>query len=400
LGSATAWQLARRGAGGIAVLDLDLAGTYSSSELNAGGCRATWWQPINVELAWHSMQFYRSIAERIQFFRRGYLFLHSALRWRVAQEKKSLYEALKIPVEYLERGEISSRIPEFENLKGIAGATFSPEDGLLDPHLLRDYYREEAKALGVRFLDNFYVQGMETAGGRVEAVRTLHRQPGEALGEEVLQQILTTHRVAPGREWQEEVFRPKLVVNCTGAWLPVTSRYYGRPSPVRPVRRQISLFSSHEEDFSGRGMIVDSSGLYFHPEGAHSGLVLAGYSNRDEPPGYSFRYDGEKFFDRKIWLRLYRRGARRHFAAIHHVRGWAGLYAVGPDKTGILWRVKGFDNLYELGAATGRGVMQSYALGRLAAELIHRGDFETMDASVLTGERFETGHLLLETLDI
>ena len=89
-------------------------------------------------------------------------------------------------------------------------------------------------------------------------------------------------------------------------------------------------------------MIVDSSGLYFHPEGSHSGLVLAGYSNRDEKPGYSFRYDGEKFFDRKIWLRLYRRGGRRHFDAIHHVRGWAGLYAVGPDKSAVLGRAEGF----------------------------------------------------------
>ena len=36
IGSSTAWALARRGVSNIVVVDLDLAGVYASSELNAG----------------------------------------------------------------------------------------------------------------------------------------------------------------------------------------------------------------------------------------------------------------------------------------------------------------------------------------------------------------------------
>src|SRR5262249_1032971 len=154
-----------------------------------------------------------------------------------------------------------------------------------------------------------------------------------------LHKILTTHTSPEDSHWKTEVFHPKIIINCTGAWLPITSQLYGEPSPVKPVRRQISLFSSHEEDFSDHGMIVDASGLYMHPEGSHSSLILAGYSNRDEKPGYNFAYDGEPFFDKRIWLRLYRRGNRKHFEAIKHVRGWAGLYEVSPDRSAILWKV-------------------------------------------------------------
>ncbi len=400
LGSATAWHLARMGEKAITVIDLDLAGTFSSSELNAGGARATWWHPVNVDLSWLSIKFYETIADEIQFFQKGYLFLHNSTKWKIALQKKEIYQSRGIPVDYLKPSELSSFIPEFENLKGIAGGTFSPKDGLLDPHLLREYYRNHAKELGAQFLDHTYVQQVEQKSNKIESVHTLHYEGTSSLGEEKFEKILTTHQIDDLQNWKELIFQPKIVINCTGAWLPITSKLYQRPLPIQPVRRQISLFSSHEEDFSGKGMIVDSSGLYMHPEGSHTGLVLAGYSNRDEKPGYSFKYDGEPFFDRKIWLRLYRRGNRQHFAAIKHVRGWSGLYAVGPDKTGILWRVEGIDNLYELGAATGRGVMQSYALGLLLAELMIKGRFETFDGSVLSAKRFQTGKLANEVLDI
>ena len=37
IGTSIAWALASRGVDGIVVVDLDLAGVYASSELNAGG---------------------------------------------------------------------------------------------------------------------------------------------------------------------------------------------------------------------------------------------------------------------------------------------------------------------------------------------------------------------------
>ncbi len=396
LGSALAWQLARKQAGSILVIDPDLAGSYSSSERNAGGARATWWHPLNAELAWLSLQFFESIAEEIQFFQRGYLFLYSARRWKIAQRKRELYQRLGIPVEYLSPEEAHPRLKEFENWKGIAGATFSPKDGLLDPHLLKEWYRSKAKEAGVHFQDRSYLSGVICQGrlAREVQVRLRERPPGES----ELESLLTEHRL--DAEWREERLYPKILVNCTGAWLKLSSGHYGQPLPIEPVRRQIALFSSQAEDLSGRGMVVDSSGLYFHPEGSHSGLILAGYSNRDEKPGYSFRYDGEKFFDRKIWLRLYRRGGRRHFDAIHHVRGWAGLYAVGPDKSAVLGEAEGLDNVYELGAATGRGVMQSYALSLALAELITEGRFSSFDAAALSPSRFKRGALVREDLDI
>jgi len=398
LGSATAWHLAQAGAEEVTVLDPDLAGTYSSSELNAGGARATWWQGINMELARDSLRFYRKIAAEIQFVPKGYLFLYPRSKWVVALSKQKEYEAKGIPVNYLETADLKARLPEFPNLKGVAGATHSPEDGLLDPHLLREFYRVGAKAKGVKFLDRHFFTAVEVHGDRVDAVETRHWKE-KILPEAVLHTLLTEHRLS-GDHWRPRKWRPQIVINCTGAWMGPTSSRYGRSAPVRALRRQIALFESHEEDFSDRGMIVDSSGLYFHAEGREGGRILAGYSNRDEAAGFRFHYDGDRFFDRKIWLRLYRRGGRRHFGALKHLRGWAGLYGVGPDQTALLGPVSGLSNLFELGAATGRGVMQSFALGRAMAERVLHGRFLSLDATPLDPIRFERGDLLPERLDI
>lgn len=399
LGSAIAWQLAEQGVTSITVLDLDLSGTYSSSELNAGGARATWWNPINVELAASSLKFFRNIAEEIQFFQKGYLFLYPPSKWKVACQTQKLYEKHHLGVNYLTPEQIAQQLPEFKNLKGVAGATFSPQDGLLDPHLLKEYYQQGAKAKGVRFLDRHFVTHLVAGSGKIQKVRCAFWET-PPLPESHLLEILTRHHLPEAEKWKGREFFPQTVINCTGAWLPITSQLYQRPLPLRPLRRQISLFSSQEEDFTDRGMIVDASGLYFHAEGSHTGLILGGYSNRDEKPGYRFHYDGEKFFDRKIWLRLYRRGGREAFAALKHVRGWAGLYAVGPDNTAVLGGVPGFNNLFELGGATGRGVMQSYALSRGLAELITTGRFQSLDLSPLDSKRFSQNKYQMEHLDI
>ena len=55
MGSSLAMHLAQRGGGRIGVVDLDLEGTVSSSELNAGGVRATWNQPIKHLCAKHGL---------------------------------------------------------------------------------------------------------------------------------------------------------------------------------------------------------------------------------------------------------------------------------------------------------------------------------------------------------
>jgi len=401
VGSSIAWALASRGVGGVRVVDLDLSGLYASSELNAGGARATWWQPVNIESCAQTLQFFRAHDTEFGFRETGYLWLYDDERlFAQALQKRAVQNSFGLDVEALEAGEIHQRAPLIDRaLDELVGATFSPRDGLVNPNAVRSWYRKQAEALGVEFWNHHYVTGVETtriAGAaevlrRVAAVDVVEVAHGHrGIDERVLRNILTTHHVAPDGASGSFRIECENVVNCLGAWSPIFSAKVGVTDATEPVRRQISLVDVHAEDCAegvelhSLGMIVDASGLYLHGEGAH---VLAGYSTPDEVAGFDFGYDGQPFFEDEIWPRLAHRASS--FERCGHVRGWAGLYAVTPDCSGIADRVEGFANLFEAHSFTGRGVMQSFSVGQAMAALIATGRYEGVDLSPLSRSRFE-----------
>jgi sarcosine oxidase subunit beta len=115
VGTALAWALAERGVRGVCVLDLDLSGVYASSELNAGGVRATWWQPVNIETCRETLDFFRAHAEQFGFQERGYLWLYEdAALYAQAREKRGLQNQAGLGVELLEPADVAARFPLLE----------------------------------------------------------------------------------------------------------------------------------------------------------------------------------------------------------------------------------------------------------------------------------------------
>jgi sarcosine oxidase subunit beta len=400
IGTSIACALTQRGVRDVRVIDLDLAGIYAASELNAGGARATWWQPVNIETCKATLGFFREHAQELGFRAAGYLWLYDDRElWRRALAKRSLQNRYGLGVEALEPGELARRVPLLDRAQGeLVGATWSPYDGLVNPNAVRQWYRASAEAGGARFLNRHYAAGVVTArvagaGGslrRVQAVEVVEvARHGVLEDATCLREILVTHRVPAAQQVGETRIECETIVNCLGAWSPVFAAKIGIADASEPVRRQISLCDVHREDVApgveldSLGMIVDASGLYFHPEGGH---VLAGYSIPSESPGFDFDYDGDAFFETEIWPRLAHRASS--FERCAHLRGWAGLYAVTPDRSGIAGRVDGFANLFEAHSFTGRGVMQSWAVGQAMAELIAEGRYGALDLSPLTRRRF------------
>jgi sarcosine oxidase subunit beta len=388
-------HLAKLGVSGIRVIDFDLEGSLSSSELNAGGVRATWTQPLNVRMSQLTIDYLAQHASEVGYRACGYLWLHSPERMELALRARERQVALGWPVEAWDTAELRRRVPFIDKTGDVAGAVFAPRDGLVNPNLLKNHFRSRARENGVVFDDRTMLR---SAGHESGFVRCVAERFEQVMSHETKVEILAHE---PGIAERRPVeYRAKKVVNCAGPWAAPVARALGYSCPSKAVRRQISIFDSREVDLTPYGMIVDTSGVYFHSEATNG---LAGFATPSEPEGYSYAYDSDTFFNEIIWPALYERATG--FERLKHLTGWAGLYEVSPDECAILGPVTSGEAgrrgaIFEAHSFSGHGVMHSHAAGLLLAERIVHGSYRTIDVTELSGARFETGKLLGETLVI
>jgi glycine/D-amino acid oxidase-like deaminating enzyme len=379
-----AYSLALKGQKNIHVFDPDLNGVLSSSERNAGGVRHLWQQPVNQELSKISISFYESIAEQIGFNQNGYLWLFSEDKKHFGENAYTTAKNNQLQYEKLSPSEIQKKYPFLDKLEGVSFGLLGNKDGILNSNSLKTYYRDEAKKRGVQFHDKSIVSNPSQKQDHTEF--TVSKVNSEEAAHNYLE---SNSLMAQSTEHHS----CKNLVLCCGAWIKLFPSQLNSPNIVKPIRRQMCSFKADDFDMSPYGMVVDTSGVYFHPEGKN---ILAGIVLKEEPAGFNFQYDNS-FFENSIWPALYERSS--YFEKLKHLTGWAGLYSYTPDITGILGKVS--ESIYEAHSFTGHGVMQSYAVGLLMSELVTEGKFQTLDAKVLSQSRFHSqSQWLTENLHI
>jgi len=406
IGSSVAMHLAKMGMQKIRVIDLDLEGALSSSELNAGGVRATWVQPINIEMSKQSIDYFAEMATQVGYRPCGYLWLNSEQKMKAALQARERQLSHGWPVEVWDLAELKRRVPFIDKTDAIAGCIYGPRDGLINPNLLKNHFRNEARALGVVFDDRTWLQEVtfsQEAGQRIHAKAARFET---ALSHETKLEVVSSSSSSGSDSsgilgTKPIEYQAHSIVNCAGPWAAKVASLLGYQCPTYPVRRQVCIFDCRDVDLTSYGMIVDVSGVYFHAEATNG---LAGFANPSEPRGINYDYDGEGFFTEIIWPALYERSTR--FERLKHVTGWAGLYDVSPDECAVIGEVdyggvKGNQGIFEAHSFSGHGVMHSYSAGRALAEKIIKGRYESLeDVDLLSGSRFEKGKPIYENLVI
>jgi sarcosine oxidase subunit beta len=369
VGASIAWHLARAGCRDVLVLERETHQGLGSTGKSMGGVRAQFATEVNVRLSLYSIPFYARFEEETAYpagYRpHGYLLLATsvsqldALRASHARQRAlGLSQAVVLDAEDVRRMVPPLRVDD------IAGATFCPTDGFVDPYSVMNGFTRAALDLGVRLRKRTHVVAIDVEDGRVSGVRT------------------TRGDIAT-----------RCVVLAAGAWAAPLARTAGVDLPVTPRRRMLVP----SEPFPGLPercpMVIDlGTGFHFRPEGR--GLLLA-WEDPDEPPC------GEPVFDRGFVEKLLEKAVQRVPAfvdlAVNPARGWAGLYEMSPDKHGILGPAPGVPGLWLANGFSGHGVMHAPATGRIVADLIVDGHCDALDWSALSAERFATGRLLHET---
>jgi len=395
IGSALAMALVERGAEGVVVYDLDLEGSLSSSELNAGGVRATFDQPANILCSKISIDYFALHAAEIGYRASGYLWMHTPGGMKHAERSFANWSAAAWPFEVWDVAKLRAYAPFIDKTDDLVGAVYGARDGILNPNLLKLHFRERAKAAGAVFVDRHLLREAKVGESEIE-LRFQQMTAHPSREEKEATYLSLEHEVKESRADSAKRVVADQVVNCAGAWAKEIARILGYGCPSYKVRRQISLFDCRNLELSNYGMMVDSSGVYFHPE---AGYLLGGIADRGEPRGQNFSYSGEEYFQEKIWMPLAERSTK--FEALRHLNGWGGLYEISPDESAIIGEVEAGaaagGRVFESHSYSGHGVMHSYACGVALAERILNGKSALLDLDIFAGSRFEHGKMLSET---
>ena len=357
IGASIAAHLAERKVGRVVVFEReDALGTGSTAKA-AGGVRLQFTTAANVALSRYSIEEIRNFKERTgvdaDFTQDGYLFLlDSEADLARFTETAKVQRALGAPVEAITPEEARRILPGIE-IGDLVGATFCAEDGVATPAALVAGYAALARRGGVELRRGCEVTAASVADGGGFSF------------------------VAGGERWE-----CAWLVNAAGPWAAQVGALLGVDVPVSPVRRQ--FFTTEPLAWAPERMplTIDwGTGVYMH---LHSGGMLIGNSDPDEPPGFSQTPDLDYLAG--VWEDATRRLPRVEGALMKTLN--AGLYEVSPDHNAILGPVPGLPRFVLANGFSGHGMQHAPAVGKAISELIVDGESRTLGLGAFSVGRF------------
>lgn len=373
IGSSISYNLVNDGfAGDILVIEKDPTYEFASSTLSAGGVREQFSLPENIKISQYGIDIFENFDEimeingdsaHAEFKQRGYLFLADETNLATIKKNYETQRSLGAHVALLSIDEIKKLIPHI-NADNLVSGCFGSRDGYLDPYGVLQGYVRKGKNLGIDYLYE-EVTEIDVKGERIEGVIT-HKG---------------TH------------IQCRIVVNAAGPYASVVGKMAGIDLPVDPVRKMAFVFDPQIKFDYDLPLVVDTDGLlYFRHEPGKT--ILTGRSIPDEQPGFNFEWDRDYYMD-VVWPQVAKRVPPFDTAKL--IRGWAGLYAMNTaDGNAIIGHLGDVQGFYGAVGFSGHGLQQSPAIGKCVSELIRFGEYQTIDLSCFSFDRFKTGNLVFE----
>jgi sarcosine oxidase subunit beta len=355
IGASIAYQLGRRGVRDVVVLERDTVGAGSTSKA-AGGIRVQFATPVEIELSLRGLAFFKRFEDEMgvpcDFHQEGYLFVvtdePTLARFRT---NVALQRSMGADVRIIAPDDARALVPAL-NVDDALAAVWGPMDGHASPNDVVQAYAAQARARGVRIVEETPVTGIVVERGRVAGVLT----PAGPIA-------------------------TRLVVNAAGPWAPLVGRMAGLDLPVDPRRRHIFVTDAFDGIRHPMPLVTDTgSGFYCRSE---QGAILMSPGDIGDVTEYEARVD---------WgvLEVAVEKAMRRVPALEHAQvrhAWAGLRPLTPDGRAILDWAPGVEGLYLAVGFCGHGFQHSPAVGETVTEVLLDGR-STLDIHDLRLGRF------------
>ena len=362
-GLSTAFHLAERDAGDIAVFDRTGIAAGASG-VQPGGVRQQWGTELNILMAQQSLDFYREIVERLEplvdpnFRTCGYLFVASTAETAERFEAEvALQNRLGVPSRLLSPDEATEIVPGLSP-EAFRSAAFCQEDG----------YFDHAQGVVEAFAAAAIRKGVRVERAQVDE---LERRNGA---------------------WRMR-FRDGATVEAENV---VVAAYTDTPALLSPLGVDVPIEPEDRYMFYSEPMTQ----RLFEP------LVVASdrrFATKQHADGRVLASDlgavGDPAEHREAWRRNVRAAVEDVFPLLEYVSLpllIAGVYDVTPDRQAIVGPVPGHDGLWIAAGFSGHGFMMAPAVGAGIARGICGDDVGELIAQ-LGLERFSRGALVPES---
>ena len=365
-GTSIAYQLCRRGAGRVLLLERDALGSGDSGR-TFGMVRRHYSNAVTALLAMRGSRTIMHWADEVGvgdsgYVETGYLLPVPEALVEASRDNVARLAKLGLDTSFVEPGEIA-QIEPLLALDGIAGAAYEPDGGFADAHKMILGWFAAGYAAGLEARLGCGATALIATGGRIRGVRT---HEGD---------------IACDR-----------VVLATGAWARELLVPIGIDVPIALKRIQVAVL--RQPAGAPRPNVVCSdavTNVVVRPD--RGALFCAVTYFGDEPldAADDCDHDASPGYEEAI-----RRALAERYPALAGAawqRAWAGPYDYSPDWNPIVGAAPGAEGLYLALAWSGHGFKLSPAVGEVvAAEVV--GDEPVIDVTALRPTRFAEGKLL------
>ncbi len=376
VGLSIAWQLARRSALRIAVIEKGAAVGAGSTGASSAICRVRYSNDEMLLLARDGIDAYRHwsaftglAGSAAEFHQDGVLWMPGGDReWADAEHRRM--EGFGVASEVLDDDDIAERFPalssctlapdletgEPHDCVGGSRNLFEVEGGHVDPMAAAGDLVEACRQAGVEVRFGSHVVGVGVIGGRVDSVSL---DGGDRLA-------------------------TPLVINAAGPWCNRLSRAVGLALPwtLVPTRIQV-MYRDRPDALKGHIPVTAdlAGGIYFRTQNNGQQLVIGSMREEDERETVAdpdaFRTETDHDFEALNLHVLHHR--LPGLPSSGRVRGYCGLYTtnledvhpiLGPTEVEGFWVANGF---------SGHGFKLAPAIGSMVAQALtgERRDFDT-----------------------
>jgi sarcosine oxidase, subunit beta len=359
MGASIAFQLAKRKAGRVVVIDKDHVG-HGGSGRSSALIRMHYTYPPEVQLALLSLKIFQNwkdmVGEPGDFRRTGFIRIvapHERERLRANVEMQS---KIGVNVRLITRQELHELEPDW-HLDDVDVAAYEPDSGYGDGASVANDFLSRARDMGVTYLPRTTVTQLRVGGGEIRGVATDEASIG-----------------AP------------VVVLATGPWTRPLLREMGCDLPIETEFHHVAILKNAPGMKGGGSACIDSgTATYFRSDGDDKFLVGDFYGQRGvDPDNFPQRASDESLetlIDR----------ASRRIPALENaevMRGVTGVYDMTPDSRPLLGEMPEVKGLHICAGFSGMGFKISPAIGVVMSELLLDGNAKSVNISSFRPGRF------------